>query len=240
MKKVLFFLVALFLFSSQKCKDDEPIFEDKIDSSKSLKLFDNQNESDYAKIELLINKYVSSLSNSDLKFVDSISCSNLEFNIQKYEEGVKLYGFYSVKSNLLNDIIQGDLNGDDKTDYIVNYFCENCFGGGGAGNYLSNCLFITSKNDSFEVNETMTFDFKKRLINAIKENFGEEYEGVKPEKEYMINGIEFTEIKNQNVIGTFNINTEICDGSPFPCVKGTFEYHTKNKTFVMNGTVNIN
>ena len=64
-------------------------------------------------------------------------------------------------------------------------------------------------------------------------------EEVKPEKERMVNGIEFTEIKNQIAYGTFNINTDACEGSPFPCVKGTFEYDANNKTLKMSGKITV-
>ena len=52
------------------------------------------------------------------------------------------------------------------------------------------------------------------------------------EKEIMINGLEFTEIKNQTVYGKFNINTEKCK-TAIPCFEGIFEYDVRNNFLKM-------
>lgn len=201
-------------------------------------MFDQSNI-DKIDVDNIINKYAKQLSNSDIKIVDSITCAQMELNREKYDKRIRTYGYYSIKSNLLNGKITGDLNGDKQTDYIANYSCENCFGGTGSGNYLSNCFFVTSKDNELIVNEEMTNDFKKNLVDTIKKDFGEEYIGVKPEKEMMINGIEFTEIKNQIAYGTFFINTSACQGSTFPCVEEKFEYDANNKTLVLSGKITV-
>lgn len=193
-----------------------------------------QRKNDEIDVDNIIDIYAKQLSNSGIKIVDSITCGQTENNIKKYEKGIRTYGYYSIKSNSLNGKLAGDLNGDNQTDYIANYSCENCYDGNGSENYLSNCFFLTSKDNQITVNKEMTNDFKQKIINSIKDNFGDPYFN-KAEKEIMINGIEFTEIKNQIAYGTFNINTEACEGSPFPCIEGTFEYNSKNKTFKMVG-----
>ena len=225
-------LLSLFIIISfiQNCKDN---------SNKVVANTTETNNILHENVDEVIENYVRKLSNSNIQILDSINCSKIEENIEKYEQGISTYGFYSVKSNLMNGIIFGDLNGDGQNDYIANYYCENCYGGGGSGNYLSNCFFITSKNNSIEVNEEMTFEFKKILIDAIKKDFGEEYDGVKAGKEFMINGILFEEIKNQKAYGTFNINTNVCEGSPFPCVEGSFEYDAKNRKLTLVGQISV-
>jgi hypothetical protein len=234
------FTVTLAFFISflvQSCKDNT--VEQGIAQKKEVEVQVGQSNIDKINLDYIIDNYIKQLSNSDIKIVDSITCAQMELNRENYDKGIITYGYYSIKSNLLNGKIAGDLNGDKQTDYIANYSCENCYGGIGSGNYLSNCFFLTSKDNELIVNEEMTNDFKKKLIDTIKKDFGEEYIGVKPEKEKMINGIEFTEIKNQIAYGTFNINTDACEGSPFPCVKGTFEYDTSNKTLKMSGKITV-
>lgn len=224
-----FFITLLF----QSCKDDSS----KQSNTKNEEVL-NQSKIDDIDVDDIINKYAKQLSNSDIKIVDSIACSQMGINSENYDKGIRTYGYYSIKSNLLKGKIAGDLNGDKQTDYIANYSCENCYGGNASDNYLSNCFFLTSKNNELIVNEEMTNDFKKNLINTIKKDFGDIYE-VKPEKEIMVNGIEFTEIKNQIAYGTFNINTNACEGSPFPCVEGKFEYDVKNKRLKMSGNITV-
>ena len=238
MSKFRFTLTLAFFISLlfQSCKDNSA------EQGKNKKDGDqtqvDQSNMDKIDVDDIINKYAKQLSNSDIKIVDSIMCTQMEINQENYDKGISTYGYYSIKSNLLNGKIAGDLNGDEQTDYIANYSCENCYGGNGSDNYLSNCFFLTSKDNELIVNEEMTNDFKKNLINTIKKDFGDIYE-VKPEKERMVNGIEFTEIKNQIAYGTFNINTDACEGSPFPCVKGTFEYDANNKTLKMSGKITV-
>ena len=84
----------------------------------------------------------------------------------------------------------------------------------------------------------MTNDFKQKFIDEINENFGNPY-FEKAQKEIMINGIEFTEIKNQTAYGNFNIVTTACEGSPIPCVKGTFEYDANHRTLKILGQINV-
>lgn len=219
----------------QNCKDDNG------ESSKENKDIVNttkQVKSDEGIIDDIINRYAKQLSNSDIKIVDSISCAQMEINRENYDRGTATYGYYSIKSNLLKGKIAGDLNGDMRTDYIANYSCENCYGGNGNGNYLSNCFFITSKENELIVNEEMTVDFKQKFIDEIKKDFGNPYFD-KAQKEIMINGIEFTKVKNQIAYGTFNINTEACQGSPFPCVDGTFEYDANNRTLKMLAKITV-
>jgi hypothetical protein len=238
MSKFRFILTLAFFISFlfQSCKDNS--VEQGNDKKDEVQTHVNQSNMDKIDVDDIINKYAKQLSNSDIKIVDSITCAQMEINQENYDKGISTYGYYSIKSNLLNGKIAGDLNGDKQTDYIANYSCENCYGGNGSGNYLSNCFFLTSKDNELIVNEEMTNDFKKKLINTIKKDFGDIYV-VKPEKEMMVNGIEFTEIKNQMAYGMFNINTDACEGSSFPCVKGTFEYDANNKTLKMSGKITV-
>lgn len=238
MSKFRFILTLAFFISLlfQSCKDNS--IKQANDKKEEVQTPVDQSNMDKIDVDDIINKYAKQLTNSDIRIVDSITCAQMEINRENYDKGISTYGYYSIKSNLLNGKIAGDLNGDKQTDYIANYSCENCYGGNGSGNYLSNCFFLTSKDNELIVNKEMTNDFKKKLIDAIKKDFGDLYV-VKPEKEIMINGIEFTEIKNQIAYGTFNINTEACQGSPFPCVEGTFEYDANNRTLKMSGKINI-
>lgn len=232
------FILTLAFFISflfQNCKDNSVGKGN--DKKEEVQTHADQSNTDKIDVDDIINKYAKQLSNSDIKIVDSITCAQMEINQENYDKGISTYGYYSVKSNLLNGKIAGDLNGDKQTDYIANYSCENCYGGNGSGNYLSNCFFLTSKDNQITVNEEMTNDFKQKLINVVTKKFGNPY-FTKPEKEIMINGIEFTAIKNQIAYGTFNINTEACQESPFPCVEGTFEYDANNRTVKMLGEIN--
>ena len=237
MSKFRFILTLAFFISFlfQSCKDNS--VEQGNDKKDEVQTHVNQSNMDKIDVDDIINKYAKQLSNSDIKIVDSITCAQMEINQENYDKGIITYGYYSIKSNLLNGKLAGDLNGDKQTDYIANYSCENCYGGNGSGNYLSNCFFLTSKDNELIVNEEMTNDFKKKLINTIKKDFGYIY--VKPEKEIMVNGIEFTEIRNQIAYGTFKINTDACQGSPFPCAEGTFEYDPNNRTLKMLGKITV-
>lgn len=228
----MFFILVIFL----NCKKNSS--EKEIKQENAVSLNTNNIAENKIDIDSIIDNYAKQLSNSHIRIVDPNTCAQVEINIDMFDQGISTYEYNSIKTNSSHGKIAGDLNGDNKTDYIANYSCSNCYGGIGSGNYLSNCFFITSKGNELIVNEDMTIDFKKKLIDAIKKDFGEEYSGVKPEKEMMINGIEFTEIKNQIAYGTFNINTDACQGSPFPCVEGTFEYDANNKTVKMLGKIN--
>lgn len=222
----LFFILVLF----QNCKNNSSKEEN------SVSVIDNISEKKID-IDSIIDNYAKQLSNSDFRIVDSITCVKLSTNPENYDNGIRAYGYYSVKSNLLQRKVEGDLNNDEQKDYIANYSCENCWNGIGAGNYLSNCFFLTSEKDKIVVNEQMTNDFKQKFIDEINERFGNPY-FKKAQKEIMINGIEFTKIENQIAYGKFNINTEACQGSPFPCVEGTFEYDANNRTVKMLGKIN--
>lgn len=231
-------LVAFFIFILlQSCKDNSIQLESEV--KKEIVINAEQDRSKEISIDHIIDNYAKQLSNAEIKIVDFKTCSQTENNFANYENGISSYGYYSIKENSLNGKLEGDLNGDKKLDYIANYSCENCYGGIGSGNFLSNCFFLTSKDNKISVNEEMTNDFKQKLIDVITKDFGSPY-FVKAEKEIMINGIEFTEIKNQVAYGKFSINTEACQGSPFPCVEGTFEYDVKNNTLKMTGQVTDN
>lgn len=222
----MLFILVIFL----NCKNNSS--EKEIKKENAVTLLTNNIVENKIDIDSIIDNYAKQLSNSNIKIIDSISCSQY----LKNEQGT--YGYYSVKSNLNNGKLSGDLNGDGVDDYIANYTCENCYGGNGSDNYLSNCFFLTSKGNQIIVNEAMTNDFKQKIIDEIKKKFGDIY-FLKAEKEIIINGIEFTKIKNQVAFGKFNINTDACQGSPFPCVAGTFEYDTRNKTLKMSGKITV-
>lgn len=228
----MFFILVIFL----NCKNNSS--EKEIKQENAISLNTNNIAENKIDIDSIIDNYAKQLSNSDIRIVDYDICAQTEINSDMFDQGISTYAYDSIKTNSSHGKIAGDLNNDGQTDYIANYSCDNCWGGIGSGNYLSNCFFLTSRDNQITVNEAMTNDFKQKLIDAIKKDFGEEYSGVKPEKEMMINGIEFTEIKNQIAYGTFNINTDACQGSPFPCVEGTFEYDANNKTVKMLGKIN--
>ena len=233
--KLILPLVFFIILSFQSCKDNSVV---KMNTKNEGQTNLIQNTKDEIDVDEIINNYAKQLSNANIKIVDSSSCAQIQINRENYDNGLATYGYYSIKANSSNGKIEGDLNGDNQTDYIANYYCENCYGGSGSDNYLSNCFFLTSNDNQIIVNEEMTNDFKQNFINQIRRNFGDPY-STKAQKEIMINGIEFTEIKNQIAFGTFNINTDACEGSPFPCVKGTFEYNANNKTLKMSGNITL-
>lgn len=233
---IILTLSTSILVLFQNCKDKSI---EQINAPNQVVLDDvRQIKNKETSIDFIIDRYAKQLNNSEIKIVDSITCGQIDNNIINYEKGILTYGYNSINTNSSNGKLAGDLDGDNQTDYIANYYCENCYGGNGSDNYLSNCFFLTSKNNQVIVNEEMTNDFKQKLIEKIKEDFGDPYFS-KAEKERMINGIEFTKIQNQIVYGTFNINTEACQGSPFPCAKGTFEYDVNNKNLKMSGNIAV-
>lgn len=234
------FIVTLAIFISllsQSCKDN-PVIQGN-DKKGHVQTDIDQSNIDKIDVDDIINKYAKQLSNSNIRIVDSDTCAQVEINRDMMtDQGINTYEYYSIKTNSSHGKIAGDLNGDNKTDYIANYSCNNCYDGIGTDNYLSNCFFLTSQDGRIIVDEEMTSDFKQKLIDGIKKDFGDSYFS-KAEKEIMVNGIEFIEIKNQIAYGTFNINTDACGGSPFPCVKGTFEYDANNKTLKMSGKITV-
>lgn len=181
----------------------------------------------------IIDKYAKNLDSAKIKILDEEECNQKEKNIKDYVNGIYNYEFKSIKE-YPNGKITGDFNGDNENDYIVQYTYENCWDGIGAGNFLSNSFFLTTKDNKVSIDEELTTDFKQQLISVITKDFGNVYYK-KPQKQLMINGIEFKEIKNQKVFGTFNINTEKCSSAQ-PCFQGEFEYNVKNNLLKMTLT----
>jgi len=170
----------------------------------------------------LINDYVLSLNTESIVLVDSIECDQIGRNIDEYDKGKLKYLYSSIEDTSRSVKISGDLNGDAENDFLVDYSCENCWGGSGAGNYLSNCFFITSGKEGYKIDEEMTRNFKRKLIDQLTKDFGNTY-FEKPERVRFINGIEFSKIENQTVFGNFRINTQLCE-STLPCFEGSFEF----------------
>lgn len=231
-KKTISFVILIAL-SFQSCKNSNATEETNLlakTENKAILETSNNNLSS-EEIDKIIDNYALSLSTEKIKFVDSVDCRKTEQNIENYSDGIYVYEYVGINHNSIKGKISGDYNGDGITDYIANYTCDNCWAGNGAGNYLSNCFFLTGSDSGIKVDETTTINFKQKLIEVITKDFGNTY-FKKPEKEIMINGLVFTEIKDQKVYGTFNINTEKCKTAQ-ACFYGTFEYDVKNNLLKM-------
>lgn len=227
--KFVLAIIGMTIFAS--CQNSDTIENTSTDLTKNK--VENK-EISQVDIDKIIDDYVKSLSTSKTIFVDSIECEKTEQNIKDYEKDILKYQYTSLTHNgSENGKIVGDLNGDNNSDYIANYSCENCWAGIGAGNYLSNCFFITTQNNKLIVDEQMTINFKQKLIEVITRDFGNKYYKI-AQKEQMINGLTFTKIENQTAYGTFMINTETCEIAQ-PCFEGTFEYNATKNELKMSG-----
>lgn len=223
MKKLILFCSFIILTSclsepKKKLENQEPTNEYKMAN------YENEEKSNakaIVDIRLKIESYVKNLNNNKIRIVDSKGCNDIEKNSELYENGIYTYEF--TKS----DTVSGDINGDNLNDYVAFYSCYNCWNGNGAQNYLSNFIIITSENNSLKVNEDLSLTFKSILINAIKIKFGNiPYQ--KAQKEEIINGLKFTEIKNGVIYGTFSITTENCP-SDQACYEGAFDFNFSSK-----------
>jgi hypothetical protein len=181
-------------------------------------------------IDSIADNYIQALSTKTVKFVHQIACDSTEKNVYDFSEN-NIYN-YLIPSFIDNAQmkIAGDINGDKKTDYIIQYACNNCWGGAGAQNYLSNLFFIVSSNNKWIVDEPLSLRFKTQLIAEIKKldrNFEDE-----PKKYNHINGVYFTDITNAIGVGNFSLNLSKCETAQ-PCYHGTYQYNFKNNTLQM-------
>lgn len=234
MKKTIFpliifaFIVTLFIGFDNSDEIDNSINDVK---EKNVTFANASSKAGSENLMEVIDAYALSSGSKRIKIVGSEECSKFEKNIELYYQDIYTYGYTA------SDTLSGYINDDNIKDYIAWYYCENCWNGIGAGNYLSNFIFVTSEKGGYKVNEELTMDFKTRIAGVITNELNSEYYPA-AQIEKVINGITFSQIKNGIIYGDFIINTEVCESAQ-PCLKGTFDYNTKKKELKFNLTEHI-
>jgi hypothetical protein len=117
-------------------------------------------------VDNILFDYLKTFNNDKFKVV---SADDYEKNKNKYhddyDKGILTY-YYAQ-----NSVSEGDLNKDGQKDFIHSYYLENCWGGIGANNIVSDFAFIISDKGGYKVNTELTESFKmqlEKLVNADK------------------------------------------------------------------------
>ncbi len=167
----------------------------------------------------IINDYIFNINDPQVRIVSDEECDNWKENLEDYDRKVYKYVISQMEK------LEGDVNNDKRFDLIVTYRGDNCWQGIGASNYLSNFFFLVSENDSLQVDENLTNIFKQTFIDTLTKYFPNNYL-TKPEKASFVNDVNFLEIKDDNIKGTFAIMQ--CGASP--CLSGDFSYNINAKS----------
>jgi len=175
-------------------------------------------------INHLIDQYIKTLQSDAIRLVDEYDCNQTDGNVIKFHQGVYTYQIDQINK------IKGFLNSDSIYDYCVTYKAYNCWEGIGTGNYLSNLFFVLQRNDCFEVDKTMTDDFKQSFLNQLNLVYPKNSLRNIFKNEEFVNKVEIHSIKNNIIFGYFELLQ--CGG--IPCVTGEFQYHINSKTTILD------
>jgi len=175
-------------------------------------------------INHFIYQYIKTLQSDTIKLVDEYDCNQTDGNINNFHQGVYTYQIDQIKK------IRGFLNSDSIYDYCITYTAYNCWEGIGTGNYLSNLFFMLQKNDYFEVDKTMTDDFKQSFLNQLNLVYPKNSMRNIFKNEEFVNKVEIQSIQNNIIFGYFELLQ--CGG--IPCITGEFQYNINSKTTILD------
>ena len=210
--------ICLMLFISCETATKSEHNKTSLDAKKNVKNADGKKIIDYD-IENLVKEYNLKSDTSKIRFVDSLNCQS-QGNMDLYYNDIYVYSISEIKKQKF------DYNGDELDDYVISYIADNCWNGIGAGNYLSNYIFVTSTNRKLVLNNVLTDLFRSEFQKFVIANLGKmDYDYAKTAQ--FINGIEFKSSIGETVSGSFIINTPKCETAQ-PCISGTFDFNTKS------------
>ncbi len=216
--EILSLAICLTLFVSCETASKDEDKKNSIETHQNSKEVEVKNIT-ASDIENLVKEYNAKSDTSKIRFVDSLGCESKR-NMELYSNDIYVYSILEIKKQKF------DYNGDNLEDYVISYTANNCWQGNGAGNYLSNYIFATSKSNKLEINYELTNLFRGKFQQYVNTNFG------KSDYDYsriamFINGIEFESSIGETVSGTFAINTPKCN-TALPCIYGVFDFNTKS------------
>ena len=177
-------------------------------------------------IDSFIHNYIKSIDSTmlfDTDFQTTDSSKNLDKKpdtARSINDDGNLPHTYTL-SNL--EKVEGDFDNDGEKDYLISYTAENNWGGIGANNYLSNYFFITTKKGMLKVDESLSISLKRTFLDTLAKYCPNIDTVIK--KTSSINQLDFTELKNNVVSGSFSILW--CGDSRY--LKGNFEFNIENK-----------
>jgi hypothetical protein len=228
MKGYLFKITCLslltFSFAITSCKNQEKLRLKPPKKGKIKEKVADNGSSTGTSVDVteLLDQYIKTLQTNKIKLVDSATCGKYEQNQEQYFDGILVYNVTQINK------LQGDINDDNEKDFVVTYFAENCWGGIGVGNYLTNIFFIISEQGNYAIDEKTTMKFKQKFIDETSKMYKENVYK-KAEKYEAMNDITFKIIKDGKGYGEFSI----LQCGIIPCLSGKFEYNFKTNELTL-------
>ena len=153
-------------------------------------------------------------------YVSKKDCENLDKMMRLYDKGK--YPMHTESKAM----IPFDFNNDKIKDYLINYTLTNCVNGNG---WNTDFIFLTSKNGSLSIDESLTNKLKNKIKNYVTQNYGSDI-NVRTENNFIITkSFKINRISDNTCYGDFELMQD--GASCCPEISGNFQYNINQNTF---------